>query len=298
MEPATGVGTVSDRPKVNKALKRRLVAEAGNKCANPGCSTVLTELHHIRQWHVVKTHDERDMIALCPACHAAATRGDLQIDDERAYAWKRVDRADDGNRRGHLYVEPTEAEPARLLLGSIGVMSATASLVVFSEKSSRRLSFVVSDLAIMNLDATVSDIHGRRLVRVSGGHYRAEGPFRGEVRQRAGHFRITHPWAPNIVPEWALATMRAGQPGYAPDNIVTLLAMEVVRPNLVRVEGIWLDDGGGMIIDQHGIHFVNRGRRGAVSLVGEGVESMLHCVGPVDTALFSRAPGQGILHVP
>lgn len=280
---------MSDRPKVNRGLKRRLVAEAGGKCANPGCPNVLTELHHIREWHVVNTHDERNMIAVCPACHAAVTRGALRIDDVTAYAWKSIERTEEGAQRGHLYVEPSNAEPPRLLLGSLGAMSSAGGLVVFSEQPSRRLSFAVSDMAIMNLEASVSDVNGQRLAWVSGGHYRAEGQSLGAVTQRPGHFRITHPWGPNLVPEWALAAMRTQDPEFGANPVVDLLAMEVVEPNMVRVEGVWLDEDGGMVIDRQGIHFLDRGRPRPVSLVGEGVTSMLLYSGPVDKALFARA---------
>lgn len=288
---------MSNRPKVNKALKRRLVAEAGGKCANPGCPNALTELHHIAEWHVVQTHDAAAMIALCPACHEAVNRGELRVDDATAYAWKGIDRSEDGGQRGHLYVEPTEAEAARLLLGSFLVRSATTGLLVFSEQPSRRLAFAVSDMDIMGLEASVTDVHGQRLARVSGGHYRAEGQSLGAVRQRPGYFHMTHPWGPSIVPEWALAQMREADADYAPEGLVTLLAMEVLEPNLVRVEGVWLDEDGGMVIDRQGIHFLDRGRPGAVSIVGAGTDTTLLVAGPVDVALFARV-GPGTLKIP
>ena len=57
---------MTKRPKVPPAIKRALYAEAGYKCANPGCCTRLQELHHIRQWSVYQTHDGSEMIAICP----------------------------------------------------------------------------------------------------------------------------------------------------------------------------------------------------------------------------------------
>ncbi|MEW8522478.1 MAG: HNH endonuclease [Candidatus Thiodiazotropha endolucinida] len=63
------------------------------------------EIHHIREWHVYKTHDERHMISVCAACHDAIQRGELDITDETLYSWKQISR----NVKyiyTNLYVEP------------------------------------------------------------------------------------------------------------------------------------------------------------------------------------------------
>jgi hypothetical protein len=72
--------------KVPKSLKAQLIKQAGDKCANPGCSNWRVHLHHIQHWAVYKTHDGKHMIAICPSCHDAVhTSG---IDDEMLYRWK------------------------------------------------------------------------------------------------------------------------------------------------------------------------------------------------------------------
>ena len=80
------------RPEVSKQLKTQLRREAGEKCANPGCSATRTHLHHIREWAVYRTHDGAHMIAVCPTCHDAIHHGQLPISDETLYAWKRIPR--------------------------------------------------------------------------------------------------------------------------------------------------------------------------------------------------------------
>jgi len=37
------------------ALKKLLIEEAGYKCANPGCSNRLIEIHHIKEWSIYHT---------------------------------------------------------------------------------------------------------------------------------------------------------------------------------------------------------------------------------------------------
>ncbi len=56
---------------VPKSLKAQLIKDAGDKCANPGCSNWRVHLHHIKHWVVYKTHDGKHMIAICPSCHDA-----------------------------------------------------------------------------------------------------------------------------------------------------------------------------------------------------------------------------------
>lgn len=99
----------------------------------------------------------------------------------------------------------------------------------------------------MNLDATVSDVYGNRLARVADGHFQSEDPD-SRVFQRAGHFRITHPLTADVMPGWALNQMRQQEPGFDSDGYVTMLEMEVLQPNLVRVQGLWIDDNGGFVI--------------------------------------------------
>ena len=59
------------RINVDPKVKKRLIQEAGNKCANPGCPVRRTHTHHIRKWAVYQTNDEQEMIAVCPSCHDA-----------------------------------------------------------------------------------------------------------------------------------------------------------------------------------------------------------------------------------
>lgn len=100
-------------------LKKYLLEEAGYKCANPGCSNRLIEIHHIKEWCIYYTHDKAHMIAVCPACHDTITRGNLRIDDETLYRWKNITRGE--LNHDHIYVE--RGSPVRMLFGSITVES-------------------------------------------------------------------------------------------------------------------------------------------------------------------------------
>src|SRR5918996_6078095 len=106
------------RPDFSNAAKKRLRAEAGHKCANPGCPNRRTHIHHIREWAVYQTHVEQHMIAVCPSCHDAIHHGEIPLDDAVLYRWKSIPRGS-GEIRSNIYVEP-DRQP-KLLLGSIGI---------------------------------------------------------------------------------------------------------------------------------------------------------------------------------
>lgn len=161
------------------------------------------------------------MIAICPACHDAVTRGDLRITDEDAYNWKRILRADQSNR-GHLYVEPSD-DPPKLLLGTVAAMG-TAGLIVFSEATPRRLAFTINGVDIMGLQATISTVDGKRLARVVDGHLKAAADSKCRVTQRAGHIRVTHPLSPEVLPRRMVDEIRHTERDFAMFDSVTLLA--------------------------------------------------------------------------
>jgi hypothetical protein len=127
------------RPKVPMRIRRAILREAGSKCANPGCANQLTELHHIREWHVYRSHDFEHMIAICPSCHDGVDRGNLTIDDETLYRWKQISRAP-SPRAAHIYVEPGDLLP-KLVLGTISVQSATDFIVFDLGKHSNLRGF-------------------------------------------------------------------------------------------------------------------------------------------------------------
>ena len=97
---------MATRQKIRIELKRRLVQEAGGKCANPGCSHWRTHIHHIKHWHVYKAHNANHMIAVCPSCHDEIHHGG-GISDELLYEWKNIPRDHHADIAAHLYVEPS-----------------------------------------------------------------------------------------------------------------------------------------------------------------------------------------------
>lgn len=73
------------RPKIPVALERRVLLEAGHRCAIPTCRYIKTEIHHIIPWSRAKKHEYENLIALCPNCHERATNNEIDRKSLRAY---------------------------------------------------------------------------------------------------------------------------------------------------------------------------------------------------------------------
>ena len=145
------------------ALKRKLIEEAGGKCANPECSRWRTHIHHIKHWAVYKSHDGKHMIAICPSCHDETHHGCLPISDDTLYEWKGITRSP-VDHRDHIYVEP--APECRLLAGSIVLATHNPELIIFKLSNNNSISFrVLDDEDIILIDARIRAFDGRQVLK-------------------------------------------------------------------------------------------------------------------------------------
>lgn len=76
---------MSKRPPTPSKLKRRILVEAGHRCAIPTCRQPTTEIAHIEPWSKVKEHKYENLIALCPNCHTRADKGEIDRKSLRIY---------------------------------------------------------------------------------------------------------------------------------------------------------------------------------------------------------------------
>jgi hypothetical protein len=273
------------RKNVPRPIKQALLREAGNKCANPGCTNYRAHLHHIMEWAVYETNDQEHMIAICPTCHDAVHYGSLEIADETLYRWKRIKRKP--TKRDHLYVEPSEVgSTPKLLLGSIAVTGPTG-VVVFELSPTNRLGFRLVDQEIFMTNLSITTLAGREVLRVVDNHVKhtVEHPVRYD--RRPGRIRVTTPVDPDFLQPWALDLVRKHEPQYANDGNLPLLDAEVIEPGLVRVQGIWPDRDHPVVITRECLMFIpGQHMREPLSMIGEGADSVLLWHGPITKALF------------
>jgi hypothetical protein len=172
------------------------------------------------------------------------------------------------------------------LIGSVTVQ-ADSDLAVFELTAQQKLSFQVREHEIMHLNATVANVRGEPLVEVVDNHVFDRSSGLIEVAQRPGKFCIAAPLETKLIPLWALRHIRVQEPLFPEGGNLTLLDLEVLEPNLVRVQGIWIRGQVGIIITDSRIAFLDMELREPVSIVGGGVHTVLKWNGPISEALFA-----------
>ncbi|GAB4052730.1 HNH endonuclease [Catellatospora paridis] len=76
------------RPDIPADLKRRVMMEAGYRCAIPTCRSHPCAIDHIDDWAKVKEHRFENLIALCHQCHARKGNKPGQIDRKALLGYK------------------------------------------------------------------------------------------------------------------------------------------------------------------------------------------------------------------
>jgi hypothetical protein len=276
------------RPKVPAPIKRALVDECGGKCANPGCPVTILEFHHIKQWAVYQTHDEKIMIALCPTCHASVERGSLTIDDDDLYRWKGIKRSP-STYTGMLYVEP--GPMPRVVLGDIQFTGPQGAAILEFENT--KLTLTVREQELVILDLEIIDSRGKPLVGVTNNYVRQRKPL-AIVTQRTGRFRVQAPNVTDIFPGWAIECL-SGVPHAGIDLAgFPALDMHVLEPGAVRIKGVFLGNNGGIVIDDYRIWLLSRAKKIAIAMVVQGKgRATFHVLGPIDQSVFGRLAPPG-----
>lgn len=255
---------MANRPKVPPKMKEELYREAGMKCANPGCMNYRTHIHHIKEWAVYKTHDEKHMIAVCPSCHDEIHFGKLKISDETIYKWKNIKRTT--VNRDHIYIEPNDN--SQLILGSVAIDSPSG-ISVFELSKTVKLTYKVEDEEIFLLDLSITNLKGKEILRISKNHIKYANEEHINYTRRPGRFRITTNRLIDFVPVWAIPIMYRMQPEYQIENgELVLLDMEVLSPGLVKAIGFWALNNRVVIITDEAINFLGPGAEYPTSIAG------------------------------
>ena len=74
-----------DRTSISADLRRKILVEAGHRCAIPTCRNIIVDVHHILPWKKCKKHEYNNLIALCPNCHRRAGKGEIDTKSLRMY---------------------------------------------------------------------------------------------------------------------------------------------------------------------------------------------------------------------
>lgn len=78
---------MSNRTAIPAELRRRVLVEAGHRCAIPTCRHIDVDVHHIVPWESCQEHSYENLIALCPNCHRRAHKTN-EIDRKSLFNYK------------------------------------------------------------------------------------------------------------------------------------------------------------------------------------------------------------------
>lgn len=76
---------IDSRPPIPADIRRRVLVEAGHRCAIPTCRYIEVDVHHIIPWAQCQAHEYDNLICLCPNCHRRADRGEIDRKALRLY---------------------------------------------------------------------------------------------------------------------------------------------------------------------------------------------------------------------
>lgn len=79
-----------NREAIPSELKRKILVEAGHRCAIPTCRYPTIEIAHIEPYSKVKKHEYHNLIALCPNCHTRYDNGEIDMKSMRVYKNKLI----------------------------------------------------------------------------------------------------------------------------------------------------------------------------------------------------------------
>lgn len=271
------------RKKLKPSLKSQLIKEAGNKCANPGCSNWRVHIHHIEHWAVYQSDEPEILIAVCPSCHDAIHHGSIVFTNDLLLRWKSIARAEKPTST-HVYIEPSNQ--IKLLTGTIALATKNIGVTIFDFSKSNQLSFKVLDGDIALLNIEISDLEGNEKLKVVDNHVKVLDTDTLSFEQVPGHIRVSTKDTDTFILNSFIEKMRIQEPEYLKDDNLLLLELEVIKPGHVKVKGCWADKDKAVIITDKFFSFITHTSHQPLSMVGEGENSVLVWVGAIDNTLF------------
>ncbi len=227
--------------------------ETGGKCANPGCSTWRTHIHHIDEWAIYHSDDPEILIPVCPSCHDQIHNGALSISRETLIDWKGIDRKRT-LRNLHIYVEP--GENFKLCAGGLWFANPVEKmrLHLFELTPKVKVNFNTQGNKVSLVDISITDIYGNIAVEVLSNYIEVRDKEL-ECEERNGHVKISTNNINRYLPPILVEKMRVKEPGFATKKL-TVLEIEVLKPGQLSLKGCWYDNDQAIVMTDEGLTFV------------------------------------------
>jgi hypothetical protein len=295
------------RERIPNPVKERLLAEAGSKCANPGCHTRRVEFHHIREWAVWGTNEEAHLIVLCPTCHDAAHHGRLKIDDVMLYHWKTFKRSQ--TRTDVLQVEGGGAAQFYVATSAVRSEIGEANVIDLSEGVYAKYRLDEDEFFLVQL--SIQDARGQLALRINDNRVVHSGSSELQYHARPGRIQVTCTSPENFIPSWLPKEVaefdqkhawRGGMPEeqhfQAP---FTLFDIEVVAPSQVRIFGVLCSLKAAVYITSRRIYLAGPSFCSGVSGYGQFIlrtRRSAFCASSSRTSYYRALGGGAIWEIP
>jgi len=222
------------------------------------------------------------MIAICPSCHDAAHHSG--ISDETLYNWKKIPYPPTSEVRDHLYVAPSH--DIRVLTGSMCVMTDDADGIVFRLSNANHFKFRILEGEIFFANCLIKDLRGTTLVRIIENYITTKKDKLITVTRRPGKISITMLDADTYLPSWVSKIMWRAFPDFVRGGQATILDIEVIRPGVVRLLGVFVATDAVLAITESKICLLRPELNGPLAIVGQGEDAVIKLSGPVTQAAF------------
>jgi hypothetical protein len=138
------------------------------------------------------------------------------------------------------------------------------------------------------LNLAVSTLKGEEVLRVTDNQIRHATRSDIQYLQIPGAIKVIVPASEEFLPDWAIQQMRVHEPSFASDGKMMALGISVLKPGVVRVEGVWAQPKVAVIITTRSLSFVRPDLKRPVSLQGAGEKTVFRYVpsGTIDLALL------------
>lgn len=241
------------RKKIKPELKEKLITEAGNKCANPGCSNIRTHIHHIDEWSIYGSNSPDILIPVCPTCHDLIHHGKIPISKEELSTWKNITRNNVYNR-AHLYVEPSNT--IRIQIGPFEIFSEEDELIIL-DFDKAVLSFSIKDSEILLSNATIIDTQSNHLIKVVQNYVKVTKDQNIQLISHPGRIIIETTYPRKFLPRPIIQDYDSRK--IRVPWIVELIDIHVVKPGEITLSGIWGTDDRAVVISRDFIQLYKNG---------------------------------------
>jgi hypothetical protein len=122
-------------------------------------------------------------------------------------------------------------------------------------------------------------------VKAKSNHFRLLNSDSVRIERRTGRIRVTVLDAAKYLPSW-IGVMWRAVPEFVRNNEVDVLDIEVIRPGVVRLRGVFVASDAVLAITEQKLWVLKPEMNGPIAFVGQGEGTQIKVTGPITRAAF------------